>query len=163
MRILCALILWLAAGAAAAVEPDAIVGTWSTEDKDGNRDSIVAIAKRGDEYVGTVMWVKYRVYPQNDPKGMVGQPVFDRENPVPALRKRPILGLQVVNGLRFEDDEWVGGKIYAPREGATYNMKASLEGTDTLKMRGYIGAPLLGRTVTWLRAKVPAEGAGTSR
>lgn len=150
-----ALGLWLVAASAAAVDADAIVGTWATEDRDGNRDSVVEISKLGQHYVGTVVWVKYDVYPENDPKGWVGKPVVDRENPDPALRTRPILGIQLVNGLRFEDGEWVGGEIYAPRQGETYTAKAWLEDADTLKIRGYIGTPFLGRTVTWRRAPVP--------
>lgn len=136
MRFICVVFLWLTAVAAAAVEPDAILGTWATEDKDGHRDSIVAIARQGDEYVGTVVWVKFEVYPENDLKGMAGRPVVDRENPNPSLRERPIRGILLVNGLHFDGNEWVGGEIYAPREGRTYQAKARLEDGDTLKIRG---------------------------
>ncbi len=147
----------LVAAHATAAAPDAILGTWSTEDKDGNRDSIVEITKQGDLYVGTVVWVKYDVYPENDPKGMAGQPVVDRENPDPALRTRSIQGVEIVKGLRWTDGEWVDGEIYAPREGTTYSAKATLENPDTLSVRGYIGTPWLGQTVTWRRAGVPAD------
>ena len=145
----------LAAAPVAAVEADAIVGTWRTEDRHGNRDSIVEIARSGERYAGSVVWVKYEVYPENDPKGWAGRPLVDRENPDPALRERPILGLRTLRGLRFEAGEWVDGEVYAPREGETYRAKAWLEDPDTLKIRGYLGTPFLGRTVTWRRAEVP--------
>lgn len=145
----------LAAAPAGAVEADAILGTWRTEDRDGHRDSIVEIARSGPRYHGTVVWVKYEVYPESDPKGWAGRPVVDRENPDPALRDRPILGLRTLRGLRFEDDEWVDGEIYGPRQGETYRVKAWLEDPDTLKVRGYLGVSFLGRTVTWRRAELP--------
>jgi len=147
----------LVAVGATAADADAVLGTWATEDKDGNRDSIVAITKQGGAYVGTVVWLKNDVYPLKDPQGMAGQTVVDRENPDPALRKRPINGIQIVHGLRYEAGEWVDGKIYAPREGATYSAKATLEDPNTLNIRGYIGTPWLGQTVTWYRTEVPAD------
>jgi len=140
---------------ALAIDPGAILGTWSTEDRYGNRDSIVEIARNGEEYVGRVVWVKFDVYPENDPRGMAGQPLVDRENPDPELRDRPILGIPIVSGLRFGENEWLGGRIYSPRQGTSYAAKAWLEDADTLKVRGYIGSPFFGKTVTWRRAHVP--------
>lgn len=143
--------------AAIAAEPEAIVGRWQTEDQDGNRDSIVEITRSGESYVGRVVWMKYDVYPENDPRGWAGRPVVDRENPDPALRERSILGVEVLTGLRFDGEGWSGGAIYTPRKGVTYKARAWLEGAETLKIRGYLGTPWLGRTVTWRRA--PASGA----
>lgn len=157
MKVFVSAFVVLLAASAAALDADAILGTWSSEDEEGNRDSIVEIRRDGDAYVGEVVWVKYQVYPENDPKGWVGKPVVDRENPDPALRSRPILGIRTLKGLRFDEDEWVGGEIYAPRQGKTYRAKAWLEDAKTLKIRGYIGTPFLGRSVTWMRAEIPAE------
>ncbi|MEZ4282207.1 MAG: hypothetical protein R3F21_21600 [Myxococcota bacterium] len=38
-----------------------------------------------------MVWVKYTVYPDGDPRGWAERPVVDRENPDPALRTRPLL------------------------------------------------------------------------
>jgi uncharacterized protein (DUF2147 family) len=146
----------LGAAAASAVEPDAILGTWLAEDRHGHRDAIVEIERRGDEYTATVVWVKYAVYPPEDPKGMAGQPVVDRENPDPALRSRPVLGIQMLSGLRFDGEAWVGGTLYSPREGSTYSAKVTPAGPDALAVRGYVGTPWLGQTVTWTRATPPS-------
>lgn len=142
--------------AASSAAGDAIVGRWQTEDEDGNRDSIVEITRRGETYVGRVVWVKYTVYPDDDPRGWAGRPVVDRENPDPALRTRPLLGVDVLKGLRFDGEGWSEGEIYSPRKGTTYAARAWLEAEATLKIRGYVGTPWLGRTVTWRRA--PAGG-----
>ena len=159
IRALAVLLLALApliGSAAFAADPDAIVGRWHTEDQDGNRDSIVEITRSGESYVGRVVWLKYDVYPENDPRGWAGRPVVDRENPDPALRARSVLGVEVLTGLRFDGEGWSGGAIYTPRKGETYKARAWLEGAETLKIRGYFGTPWLGRTVTWRRA--PASG-----
>jgi len=157
MKAVTMILAWAASAAALAIDPGAILGTWSTEDRQGNRDSIVEIAQHGEEYVGRVVWIKYDVYPENDPKGMAGQTLVDRENPDPALRERPILGLSIVSGLRFDGREWNNGRLYSPRHGESYSAKAWLEDANTLKVRGYVGVPFLGQTVTWRRAELPSQ------
>ncbi len=153
--ILAAGVALLLGEAAFAADPDAFVGRWLTEDQDGHRDSIVEITRSGEIYVGRVVWMKYDVYPESDPRGWTGRPIVDRENPDPALLTRPILGVEMLTGLRFDGEAWSGGSIYTPRKGETYSASAWLEGADTLQIRGYIGTPWLGRTVTWRRAPAP--------
>jgi uncharacterized protein (DUF2147 family) len=46
---------------------------------------------------------------------------------------------------------WVGGSIYDPATGNTYTCHLALDGDDRLRVRGYVGIPLLGRTTTWTR------------
>ncbi len=137
----------------AAVEPDDITGTWLTADEDGNRDSVVEIFRDGLEYVGELRWIRNSVYPEGDP--MAGEPVVDRENPDPALRKRPLLGVRILWGLRFDDDEWVGGRTYDARRGKVYKSKLKLKNKNRLKLRGYIGTPMLGKSVIWTRSPIP--------
>lgn len=43
------------------------------------------------------------------------------------------------------------GKIIDPKSGKVYDCKIELEGSDVLKVRGYIGASLFGRTQKWYR------------
>lgn len=155
MKAVIVVLLSALSAMALAIDPSAILGTWSTEDRYGNRDSIVEIAQNGEEYVGRVVWVKFDVYPDDDPRGMGGRPLVDRENPDPELRDRPILGIPIVRWLRFERSEWLDGRLYSPRQGTSYAAKAWLENADTLKVRGYIGTPFFGKTVTWFRANVP--------
>jgi hypothetical protein len=45
---------------------------------------------------------------------------------------------------------WSQGKIYDPKNGKTYSCKMTLEGNE-LKVRGYVGFSLLGRTTVWTR------------
>jgi uncharacterized protein (DUF2147 family) len=43
----------------------------------------------------------------------------------------------------------VDGEIYDPVHGKTYKCKMWFENDKTLRVRGYIGVPALGRTMTW--------------
>ena len=64
-----------------------------------------------------------------------------------------ILGLVIIKGLTKEDDEYSNGKILDPKNGKLYKCSISLESKDKLKVRGYIGISLIGRTQYWYRAK----------
>lgn len=67
-------------------------------------------------------------------------------------RNRPVMGLMVIKGLIW-DGEGYNGKILDPKHGKIYKCIVSLESRDKLKVRGYIGISLLGRTQYWQRIK----------
>ena len=93
IRLGCLLLGLLIALGANAAAPDAIVGTWLTED--GSSKVAVAATKGADGgtvYAGTVAWLKE---PTRD-----GKPVQDANNPDAALRTRPILGLEILSGFK---------------------------------------------------------------
>ena len=64
-------------------------------------------------------------------------------------------GYQVVakKGLSKEDSEYTNGKILDPKNGKIYKCYITLETKDKLKVRGYIGISLFGRTQYWYRVK----------
>jgi len=66
---------------------------------------------------------------------------------------KPLLGLIIVRGLRKDGDEYNGGKVLDPKIGKYYKCYIKLEEKDKLKIRGYIGVSLLGRTQYWYRVK----------
>ena len=78
-------------------------------------------------------------------------PRVDALNPDTSLRTRPLCGLEIGTGFTPDGPESAkGGKIYDPNSGKTYS--AQMQGSgDTLKLRGFIGISLLGRTETWRR------------
>jgi uncharacterized protein (DUF2147 family) len=133
---------------------DAVVGMWLT--KDGK--ARVEIVKYGETYAGKIVWLKEPQYPADDAKGMGGQTKVDRENPDPALRTQPIIGLPLVQGFKYAGDNvWSDGSIYDPESGKTYSCKMTLMMDGTLRVRGYVGISLFGRTEIWTRP--PAEAA----
>lgn len=64
-----------------------------------------------------------------------------------------ILGMQILNGLKKDSDtKWEDGEILDPKNGKTYSCKVELvEDGKKLKVRGFIGFSLLGRTQMWER------------
>ncbi|WP_432669938.1 DUF2147 domain-containing protein [Flavobacterium sp. SM2513] len=68
-------------------------------------------------------------------------------------KNKPILGLTVIRGLSKDGHEYSGGKILDPKHGKYYKCYINLENPDKLKVRGYIGISLFGRTQYWHRVK----------
>ena len=66
-------------------------------------------------------------------------------------KNKPILGLTIIKGLSKEGAEYTSGEILDPKNGKLYKCAISLESKDKLKVRGYIGFSLLGRTQYWHR------------
>jgi len=66
------------------------------------------------------------------------------------LKGRPLIGLRILWDLQKGSDQWSGGKILDPDNGKIYKCSISLDGKK-LKVRGFIGFSLLGRTQYWLR------------
>ena len=66
-----------------------------------------------------------------------------------------IQGMTIVKGVKANADDkglWDGGEILDPNNGKTYKVRMKpVDGGKKLEVRGYIGAPLLGRTQTWVR------------
>jgi len=119
---------------------DEILGEWLT-DKD---EAIVEIYRRGELYCGKIVWLK-------EPRNPDGTEKMDTQNPEPSKKDRPVIGLVMVWGFRYDGDgSWVDGRIYDPDNGKTYSCKMRLEG-DKLNVRGYIGFSLFGRTTVWTR------------
>lgn len=126
-------IMWIASTAAGA-EPG-IDGLYWTEDRDG----LVRICKSGQALVGIIAWQQV--------------PSRDGNNPDPQLRNRDVTGITFLRGFKRNDKsgKWEGGRVYSPDNGRTYKGKVWLEERNTLKMRGYVGVSLLGRTATFMR------------
>jgi len=61
------------------------------------------------------------------------------------LRSREVLGIELLTNFKYTDGEYTNGLIYDPESGKTYNCNMNLNGNQ-LKVRGYVGIPLFGRT-----------------
>ena len=61
---------------------------------------------------------------------------------------------RILWGLKKDGDEWSGGKILDPENGKSYKCWIQvIDDGRRLKVRGYIGISLLGRTQYWKKAK----------
>jgi uncharacterized protein (DUF2147 family) len=127
---------------------DAILGSWSTMDREARFD----LYKCGSEYCGKISYLQEPNYPPAEKQGLAGLPKTDRNNPDPQLRGRHLLGLPLLEGFRYAGgNSWEGGRIYNPEDGRKYRCRLWLDEENRLKLRGYVGLSLLGKTETWIR------------
>lgn len=66
-----------------------------------------------------------------------GRPKLDKENPDPALRKRPVIGLTILQNMKADGaNKWVG-TIYNADDGNTYKSVIKLSG-NAMKVKGCV-------------------------
>jgi len=119
------------------------VGVWLHP----NKRIKVEIAPCGERLCGKMVWFRW----PNDAKGL---PLVDINNPDPALRSRPLLGLRILDGLRRDGERaWDGGRIYNPDDGVNYRARMTIGDDGTLRVRAYVLLPILGKTLVWTRAR----------
>jgi uncharacterized protein (DUF2147 family) len=69
-----------------------------------------------------------------------------------AMKDKELLGMQIIWDMKQANGSWAGGYIFDPDNGSTYKCTMTLEdGGKKLKVRGFIGISLLGRTQYWDR------------
>ena len=116
-----------------------IEGLWLTE----NERAAVEInrCKDGASLCGNIAWI------------IEGGMQMDENNPDAALRNRPLCDMEILYGFEKgkTPGEWVDGKIYKADDGDVYNASIKQIGEDRLRLRGYIGIPLFGKTQIWTR------------
>ncbi len=118
-----------------------ILGTWLNE----SGKAKVKIVKRGKKFFGQIIWLR-------EPKRKNRKIKLDRENPKKELRTKPIVGLEILKNFKYKSNKkWQDGTIYDPENGKTYSCNMEMKDNNTLKIRGYVGISLLGRTTMWAR------------
>ncbi|GJD48087.1 hypothetical protein OPKNFCMD_0803 [Methylobacterium crusticola] len=132
----------LVAGAAAAAPAKDPSGTWLTEDGRA-KIKIEKCGPGGAQACGTVVWLK-------SPLNEQGQPRTDAKNPDPKKRARPMIGLQLMEGLKPEDGGFKG-QIYNADEGKSYDVSIARESASELSISGCLLKILCG-SQTWSKA-----------
>lgn len=139
-----ATILLVLSSSALSQIADPALGIWKTIDEKTNQpSSLIRIEERNGELMGTV--VELIVTP--------GEKLITHCNLCKDERKdKPIVGMVIMRGLKKEKSGyWSGGEILDPEEGDIYKVKIATDDSKTLKVRGYIGLALIGRTQIWVR------------
>ena len=150
---------FLTTATALGASPDALVGAlpvypteYWTSDKDGWS---VKTAPCGDALCAYLVDFKLRA---TDPPGY--QPV-DEHNPDRNKRQDKMCGHLMMGGFhpsKSKDITWDGGWIYDPDSGSTYDGKITIVDQNTVKLRGFIGISLFGKTLVLRRqAELPKQ------
>ncbi|HBV14062.1 DUF2147 domain-containing protein [Chryseobacterium carnipullorum] len=115
-----------------------IEGKWKTiDDETKQAKSVVEIYKKSDgKYYGKVSQLLIKPADPN-----CSSCKDDRKG-------KPILGMEIIRGLKKEGDEFTGGTITDPKSGKTYKCTITKSG-DKLNVRGYMGVSVFGRTQIW--------------
>ncbi len=118
-----------------------VEGRWLSGDGDG----WIRIQLVGDSLTGVIA---------GSPNTRPGDPPrYDDKNPDSKLRDRPLDGMTIMSGFKYAGEgRWTGGTIYDPNSGKTYKCTMTQIDANTLKVRGYIGISVFGRSDTWTRA-----------
>ncbi|WP_332118974.1 DUF2147 domain-containing protein [Azorhizobium caulinodans] len=116
-----------------------VTGLWATPVHGGQ----VEISKCGASVCGRIV----------TSEGIKADPnLKDTKNSDAAKRDRVLKGLQILGGFSGGPTEWTGGQIYNADDGKTYSASLTLDGDNTLKVRGCIVVPLC-QTQTWTRVR----------
>jgi uncharacterized protein (DUF2147 family) len=119
----------LIAASALATPESGPVGMWSTE----NGRGVIAIGQCGDALCGRIV-------------GIDRAPA----DPMPTdVNGRSQCGLTIITNERPAGDGTWLGQITDPRDGDTYQAKLWVDENGNLRLRGFIGIPLLGSTQVW--------------
>jgi uncharacterized protein (DUF2147 family) len=141
------LILLASLIAAPALFANEVAGTWMTiDDESGKPRSYIDI------------WVENGIATGKITKILAIKP-GENTNPLCTECKgadynKPVVGLVILRGFKQDGNEWNGGTIMDPNNGKTYKCKIKSENNgQTLRVRGYVGISMFGRTQIWKKLK----------
>lgn len=121
------------------------VGKWVTiDDATGKKKSMVELYKVDGKLYGKIVYLFPREGREENPK--CKKCTDDRKD-------QPLVGLQIVRGLKWDGSFWEEGTIVDPENGKIYTVKMWLEegNSNYLNVRGYIG-PFY-RTQKWVKVE----------
>jgi|TARA_B110000908_G_scaffold141850_1_gene169753 uncharacterized protein (DUF2147 family) len=118
-------------------------GLWNTFDDNGNIESTVEVRIEQGKLYANILSL------HNTPE----------DNPICIacegdLYGKPVIGMQIINGLTLKNDIWQKGSVFDPKTGDAYKSKVWLE-NGTLFVRGHIG--FLYQTKSWQKVSNDAK------
>jgi len=124
-----------------SMQSQSVIGKWKTiDDATGEAKSIVEVFSKSGKIYAKVVDILDPATKNNLCKQCSGED-----------KNKAILGLIIIKGLSKDGSEYNSGEILDPKNGKLYKCALTLESKDKLKVRGYIGFSLLGRTQYWHR------------
>ncbi|WP_233899795.1 DUF2147 domain-containing protein [Tenacibaculum piscium] len=126
-----------------SMNSQSIFGEWENRNEETNTvDSVIKVYEKDGKAFAKII----KITDENRQKAVCDKCKGKRKN-------TPILGMNILTGLQKDGKEWSGGTIVDPKNGKEYKCYIELENTDKLKIRGYIGFAVFGRTAYWHRKK----------
>lgn len=121
-----------------------VFGTWKTiDDRTGLPKALVKVYKEGGLMYGKV----HKILEEGKEDALCEKCDGPRRN-------KAILGMRIIDGLKWhENDVWKGKTLFDPEQAMTFRCKIWLNprDPDELMVRGYLA--MFYRTQTWIRAE----------
>lgn len=118
------------------------VGVWKTlDDNDGKEKSHIEIYESAGKLKAKVI------------KLLPGATIKKCDACKGDRKGKDLVGMDILWGMKKSGNIWDGGTILDPKNGKEYSCKIEFDGADKLKVRGFLGISLLGRTQTWYKVK----------
>lgn len=133
-----ALMIFTGTGSAQASDP---LGTWLTQ----GGSSRIRIADCGGALCGTIVWLKE----PND--AATGKPKTDKNNSDASKRNRPLIGVQIVLGMKPASAGKWSGQVYNAEDGKTYSGNLTMNGGNTLTLQGCALGGLVCKGQNWTK------------
>lgn len=126
-----------------SINAQTIFGVWESRNEDTNKvDSYVEVYEKDGKAYAKII----EITDKNRQDAVCDKCEGENKN-------KPILGMNILTGLKKDGKEWSGGTILDPRNGKVYKCYIKLANKNKLKIRGYIGVSLFGKTAYWYRKK----------
>ena len=126
-----------------SINAQTIFGKWNSKNDDtGEVDSVIEVYEKDGKAYAKIIEIK----DVNRQNSVCDKCEGDNKN-------KKILGLNILTGLKKVGKEWSGGTILDPRNGKVYKCYIKLANKNKLKIRGYIGVSLFGKTAYWYRVE----------
>lgn len=122
---------------------NSVIGKWNViSSQTGTEIGVVEIYQHQGEIQGKVIAIHNPKDQNRSCKNCIG-----------SYKNQPLLGLTILRGLKKKGSEYSGGTILDPKYGKYYSCYITLENDNKLKVRGYLGISLFGKTHYWHRVK----------
>jgi uncharacterized protein (DUF2147 family) len=138
--LLAAAAILVLAGAESARAADPL-GNWLTQ-TGGSR---IRVADCGGALCGTIVWLKEPTDPDT------GKPKTDKNNSDATKRNRPLIGVQIVLGMKPSGAGKWAGQVYNAEDGKTYSGNLTFTGGDSLQLQGCALGGLVCKAQTWTK------------
>lgn len=130
-------ILWLTT----QLTSQSLTGTWVTVNEEDQPESHISLYIENGKLYGKII----KILNPDRVNARCDKCEGDRKG-------KSILNMVVIEGMVKNGNKWEGD-IVDPKNGKVYSCYIELENQDRLKVRGFIGFSLLGRTQYWRRLK----------
>lgn len=119
-----------------------ILGKWTSyDDKTKDKTAVIEIYKKSNKYYAKIV------------KSYKGESGALCDKCKGKKKNQPIVGLVIIEDMEKDGSKYEDGTIMDPESGDTYSCVLELVNNNKLKVRGYLGFSLLGRTQYWIKTK----------